>query len=355
MTLDSAKKKLVKGCLVLAQAEDDPDLLSVALTKIHAALEEACRFWLSVPCVAQQHQLDMQNRTLVSWQTLLELMPQYYSWNVEDVEYVRHFHNLYEQATENESFPGSPNELWYTTKHESGAFQTPDSPLPIPYFQVRRKEIEDYATYVECLLNQEQILTLKQRKWKSPSLTPEITPPKTRQANLVIAYVLWGIGFLQFFGLFGFCGLHRFYLGRPVTGLMWLFSYGFLFLGQFLDLFLIPKMIEEFNNKSQQSLPSQPSLPRAEIGQQVLNKLDKLDRILQQKLFQPEKRYPSKMHKLLEAAVANGKVLSIGQAVIATGLQPDEVQQLLNESIRTEIAYIGNDPETGAVRYYFDI
>jgi TM2 domain-containing membrane protein YozV len=55
------------------------------------------------------------------------------------------------------------------------------------------------------------------------------------------AYLLWLLG------LIGFCGIHRFYCGRPITGLLWLFTGGLLFIGQFIDLFLIPGMIEGNN------------------------------------------------------------------------------------------------------------
>lgn len=323
MNLDSAKKKLVKGRLLLAQAGDDPDLLKVSLAKIHAALEEACRLWLSAPSVVQQHQRDIQNRTQVSWPELLALMPKYYAWNVEDVEYVHHFNNLYQQAIQDQEFLG------------------------------RREEIEDYAIYVESLFNQE-LATSQIRQWNQSSQTSAITPSKPWQASLWVAYALWAVGFLPFLDVFGLCGLHRFYLRRPVTGLMWLCSFGFLYLGQLLDFFLLPKMVEEFNSNALHS-PTYRSLPLGDIGQQILNKLDRLDRRLQQRLFKPEKRHLSRMHKLLKVAAANGKVLSMGQAVMATGLQPDEVQQLFNEAIRTGIAHVGNETETGAVRYYFDI
>ena len=55
------------------------------------------------------------------------------------------------------------------------------------------------------------------------------------------AYVLWLLG------LVGLCGLHRFYAGKPVTGVVWLLTVGLLGLGQLVDLFLIPSMIELAN------------------------------------------------------------------------------------------------------------
>ena len=46
-------------------------------------------------------------------------------------------------------------------------------------------------------------------------------------------YVLW---------LFGFTGAHRFYYGRPITGLLWLFTGGLFLVGWVVDLFLMPSL-----------------------------------------------------------------------------------------------------------------
>lgn len=50
-----------------------------------------------------------------------------------------------------------------------------------------------------------------------------------------IGYILW---------LFGFTGSHRFYYGRPVSGTIYFFTLGLLFIGWIIDLFLIPSMDE---------------------------------------------------------------------------------------------------------------
>ena len=60
--------------------------------------------------------------------------------------------------------------------------------------------------------------------------------PTTAQPDAGIAYLLW---LLCFLGLFG---IHRFYTGRWVTGLLWLFTAGLFLIGQVIDLFLIPGM-----------------------------------------------------------------------------------------------------------------
>jgi len=51
-----------------------------------------------------------------------------------------------------------------------------------------------------------------------------------------IGYILW---------IFGFFGSHRFYYGRPVSGTVWFFTLGLLFVGWIVDLFLIPGMDRE--------------------------------------------------------------------------------------------------------------
>ena len=45
--------------------------------------------------------------------------------------------------------------------------------------------------------------------------------------------------------LVGVCGIHRFYLGRYVTGVIWLLTFGLLGIGQIVDLFLINSMVRE--------------------------------------------------------------------------------------------------------------
>lgn len=52
----------------------------------------------------------------------------------------------------------------------------------------------------------------------------------------LIGYLLW---------IFGFLGSHRFYYGKPVTGTIWFFTLGLLFIGWIIDLFLIPGMDRE--------------------------------------------------------------------------------------------------------------
>lgn len=59
--------------------------------------------------------------------------------------------------------------------------------------------------------------------------------------DLPLAYVLW-------FGcFFGFAGLHRLYMGRWVSGLLWLFTWGLCLVGQIIDLFMMRRMVDDVN------------------------------------------------------------------------------------------------------------
>ncbi len=59
--------------------------------------------------------------------------------------------------------------------------------------------------------------------------------------SMGVSYLLWLLSFV------GLCGVHRFYNGKWITGLLWLFTGGLLLVGQIVDLFLIPLMVERNN------------------------------------------------------------------------------------------------------------
>lgn len=58
----------------------------------------------------------------------------------------------------------------------------------------------------------------------------------TATHSVTIGYILW---------LFGFTGSHRFYYGKPVSGVIWFLTLGLLGVGWLVDLFLIPSMDRE--------------------------------------------------------------------------------------------------------------
>ena len=100
----SVEEKLQKGRDRLNKAGNDPDLLGLALTSIHGALEDTCRNWLSAPAIKQQHGIDLQNKAEANWQNILELMPKYCGWSEQDVKYVRRMNALRNQAAHGDGF-----------------------------------------------------------------------------------------------------------------------------------------------------------------------------------------------------------------------------------------------------------
>ena len=58
--------------------------------------------------------------------------------------------------------------------------------------------------------------------------------------STLLAYVFW---------IFGFIGLHRFYLGRPLTGALWALTLGLCLIGWIIDLFLIPSMSRDADRR----------------------------------------------------------------------------------------------------------
>ncbi|MGO6812223.1 TM2 domain-containing protein [Rhizobium ruizarguesonis] len=55
------------------------------------------------------------------------------------------------------------------------------------------------------------------------------------------AFLLWLLCFV------GVCGIHRFYVRRPMTGIIWLLTFGLLGIGQLFDLFFLGSMVRQAN------------------------------------------------------------------------------------------------------------
>ena len=58
----------------------------------------------------------------------------------------------------------------------------------------------------------------------------------------------------------GLCGIHRVYNRKPVSGLLWLFTFGLCGIGQLVDLLLIPSMVEAANRQLNDRLMAQSGL-----------------------------------------------------------------------------------------------
>ena len=58
--------------------------------------------------------------------------------------------------------------------------------------------------------------------------------------SVLVGYILW---------IFGFIGAHRFYYGKQISGAIWFFTLGLLFIGWIIDLLLIPSMAREADRR----------------------------------------------------------------------------------------------------------
>ena len=84
------------------------------------------------------------------------------------------------------------------------------------------------------LLGESRILNAA--TYEYPGYAPQPAYYQETQHSAAVGYVLW---------IFGFFGAHRFYFGRPISGILYAFTFGLFFIGWIVDLFFIPSMASE--------------------------------------------------------------------------------------------------------------
>jgi hypothetical protein len=150
-----------------------------------------------------------------------------------------------------------------------------------------------------------------------------------------VAYLLWAACFV------GVCGLQRIYTGKLGTGFLYLFTFGLLGVGQLVDLFLIPGMVEDANNRA---------LLRSLATDQLLGAGASTGLAL------PQRRAPRTTEEfqvaLVQAAERNGGKLTVAEGVKETGRGFKEVERHLNQMAVN--GYVETDTdESGALIYRF--
>ncbi|UKO98713.1 TM2 domain-containing protein [Nostoc sp. UHCC 0870] len=151
--------------------------------------------------------------------------------------------------------------------------------------------------------------------------------------RVLVSYILSAAWF------FGLGGLHRLYNGKIGTGLLWLVTGGVFGIGQFVDLFLLPGMIDEY--EQQLRLKAGVSPLGVPLNQPVTT--SQVQRLTESQL----------MVKLIEVAESRGGSVTVTQGVKATGASFAEVEAALTQMFKSGYVKIDNDPISGAVTYYF--
>jgi TM2 domain-containing membrane protein YozV len=78
--------------------------------------------------------------------------------------------------------------------------------------------------------------------------------PFNERRSVAFSYGLWCLS------LVGVCGVHRLYNRKPLSGILWLCTFGLFGIGQLIDLFLLPGMVEQ--PQGVHELPVLPSLEK---------------------------------------------------------------------------------------------
>lgn len=108
-----------------------------------------------------------------------------------------------------------------------------------------------------------------------PPSPPLLSALKQERRSVGMAYLLWSLAFVGApLMLPGLNGLHRLYCRKPVSGAVWFFSFGLCGLGQLVDLFLIPSLVESANQplplpapqRAPAAAPALPPLERQLLG-----------------------------------------------------------------------------------------
>ena len=140
--------------------------------------------------------------------------------------------------------------------------------------------------------------------------------------------------------LFGVCGVHRFYLGKIGTGVLWLLTAGLLGVGQILDLVRMKSLVRDANIREGR-IPH-PRQMRLTSPQTVAG--------------EPERALARPLNlrqQLLKAATENGGDITVSQGVLTTGKTFEEVESALNKMADKGYVDVDNAPGTGVVVYRF--
>jgi hypothetical protein len=163
------------------------------------------------------------------------------------------------------------------------------------------------------------------------SLVRPMTQP--RSERVVNSYLLWCLF------LMGFGGVHRLYNGKIFTGLLWLCTWGFFGVGQIVDVFLIPDMAEEQRLRLMMRAGVNPMMAPG------------TGPVVTQTIAAPTQ--DDLTRQILQVAKENGGRITVVQAVMATSLSFEKVEETLVALYRKGYAELENHQDSGVITYHF--
>ncbi len=155
-----------------------------------------------------------------------------------------------------------------------------------------------------------------------------------------VAYLLWFTCFL------GLAGVHRLYSGKYLSGIVWLFTLGFLGIGQIIDLTLIPGMVEEQNLKYKMLRGTSNDVAvTPQIVIEIPNEVAPTFR-------EPKARIErSDIQTIFQLAKDNNGKVSLVDCVIATGKQASELRNALEKLCLVGLLEVDKHHEAGSIVY----
>jgi TM2 domain-containing membrane protein YozV len=149
--------------------------------------------------------------------------------------------------------------------------------------------------------------------------------------NLAVAYVLWAISG------FGALGIHRFYLGKSGTGLLWLFTGGLAGAGGLYDLLTLPRQVQEANIRYSTEL----AIRTGSLGMDI-----------PLRAAGPASRPESAEKTILRVARKNGGMVTPGEVAIEGDISMEDARKELDRLAREGMAEI-RVRSSGVVVYFF--
>lgn len=179
----------------------------------------------------------------------------------------------------------------------------------------------------------------------APVMPPQPQPMAVQPAQMDpdgmykegIGYGLWALW------LFGLAGVHRIYMGKYGSGILYLLTWGLFGIGQFVDLFRMKALVKDANIR-------EGYLPHPRLAQRSQS------RALSGASSPPGSLPPGRINvqqTLLRAAQSNGGALTVTQGVVTTGLTFEQVEEVLREMVAKGYVDVDNAPNSGVVVYRF--